>query len=112
MKLLSSNVSEISDEPLMLPSAGLFTDESLGLGHVHLPDDFHALEPELRLGILSGWRKGMEAAWRQSLVALFRARPDDSATRGLPERIEAFRDHCRKHNIEVPTDFGVALQQY
>jgi hypothetical protein len=107
-----STVSKISDESFVLPSAGLFADESLGLGHVQLPDHFHKLDPEVRLRILVGWRKGMDAGWRQALVALFRTWPDESNERGLPERIEAFRRDCKEHNIDVPSDFGIALQQY
>jgi hypothetical protein len=63
---------DTSEGPFLLPSSGFFADESLGAGHVHLPDDFFGLERDRQLGILAGWRSGVDQLWRRSLVEAFR----------------------------------------
>ena len=103
---------DISDPPFLLPSAGFFADESLGAGHVHLPDDFFELERQRQLGILAGWRNGVDQLWRRSLVETFREGFGSNAEAPLPERIENFRRYCAQQKIELPADFALALQQY
>jgi hypothetical protein len=100
-----------SDEALLLPASGFFADASVGVGHVHLPDDFQAIDLPQQLSILSGWRKGVDEAWRQSLVHAFRQRFGQD-TRPLPERLEAFRREAAVDGIELPADFPLALQRY
>ena len=102
-----------SDGPFLLPSSGFFADEALGAGHVQLPDDFFELERERQLGILAGWRSGVDHLWRRSLVEAFRegvgcGDPDLP----LPARIECFRRFCALQRIELPSDFALALQQF
>jgi hypothetical protein len=100
-----------ADEAFFLPAAGFFADESVGVGHVQLPDDFGSLAPELQLGVLAGWCAGIEACKSRALVALFRSRCADDAL-PLPQRLAKFYAYCKARAIEVPSDFVVALQRY
>jgi hypothetical protein len=100
------------EAPLLLPSSGFYADESLGTGHVQLADDFFALDPACQLGILAGWRGGVERMWRRSLVESFRDGVGGDPGRPLPERIEQFRRWCAVQGIELPCDFALALQQF
>jgi hypothetical protein len=100
-----------ADAAMFLPAAGFFADESVGAGHVHLPDGFAALAPELQLGVLAGWCAGIESCRTRALVALFRAHCADEA-QPLPQRLARFYAHCKTQAIEVPGDFVLALQRY
>ena len=103
---------DTSEDPFLLPSSGFFADESLGAGHVQLPDDFFGLERNRQLGILADWRSGVDQLWRRSLVEAFREGVGSDVSVPLPERIERFRRFCALQRIELPADFALTLQQY
>ena len=100
-----------SEDVFLLPAAGFFADPVTGAGHVHLPDEFFALEADCQLAILAGWRRGVDDSWLRALVIMFRRRYDDHA-RPLPERLEQFRRDFTRRGVEIPLDFALALQRY
>lgn len=100
-----------SDAAFVVPAAGFFVDFEVGRGHVHLPDDFAALDTRLQLSILAGWKSGIEKELTRTLVRSFRAMfPDESVA--LPERLCQFRAHCEKVGAQWPGEFVLALQQH
>lgn len=99
------------DDAFLVPAGGFFCDQITGAGHVHLPDDFYALDSARQLAILAGWRKGIDDSWRRALVQTFRREYGDE-TCALPERLERFRGDLAARGVEMPADFALALQRY
>jgi hypothetical protein len=110
MKLVSKPTS-VSRDVFVVPVSGFFADPDEGVGVVHLPDAFHAAEPQARLKIIADWQRELAAVHARAFVDLYQATM--AATAGLAPalRRQAFSQACRGVGQTWPPEVAAMLQR-
>ena len=100
------------DAAFPLPMPGLLCDLEMGIGGVHLPDDFFTASPAVQIEVIADWQKALGELRMGALAKLFRALSAALGDCPEAEKMERFRATCRSLEIECPDEMAAVLARH
>jgi hypothetical protein len=100
------------DAAFPLPMPGLLCDLEMGIGGVHLPDEFFAASPAIQIEVITDWQRSLAELRMRALATLFRTLAAALGDCPEAEKMERFLATCQSLEIECPADMAAVLARY